>query len=75
MQPITDLDIIAPVSSAPDVADGIDAPRTLGQETAAQDGQRRVYIETYGCQMNVADSELVASILGAEGYGLTDQED
>jgi len=29
---------------------------------------RRVYIETYGCQMNVADSELVASILRQEGY-------
>jgi len=29
---------------------------------------RRVYIETYGCQMNVADSELVASILRQAGY-------
>lgn len=26
------------------------------------------YIETYGCQMNVADSEVVASILGEAGY-------
>ncbi len=26
------------------------------------------YIETYGCQMNVADSELVAGLLQAEGY-------
>ncbi len=75
MQPIPDLDILQPTSSAPDLAEGIDAPRTLGQETDARDGQRRVYIETYGCQMNVADSELVASILGAEGYGLTQQED
>jgi tRNA-2-methylthio-N6-dimethylallyladenosine synthase len=29
---------------------------------------RSVYIETYGCQMNVADSELVASILRRAGY-------
>ncbi|MBQ8101164.1 MAG: tRNA (N6-isopentenyl adenosine(37)-C2)-methylthiotransferase MiaB [Paludibacteraceae bacterium] len=30
------------------------------------------YIETYGCQMNVADSEVVASILGTTDYKLTD---
>jgi tRNA-2-methylthio-N6-dimethylallyladenosine synthase len=29
---------------------------------------KRVYIETYGCQMNVADSELMLGILGREGY-------
>jgi tRNA-2-methylthio-N6-dimethylallyladenosine synthase len=29
---------------------------------------KKLYIETYGCQMNVADSEVVASILGDEGY-------
>jgi tRNA-2-methylthio-N6-dimethylallyladenosine synthase len=28
----------------------------------------RVYIETYGCQMNVADSELMLGVLGREGY-------
>jgi len=75
MQPITDLDILQPVSSAPDASSSVDAPRTLAQETDARDGQRRVYIETYGCQMNVSDSELVASILGAEGYGLTQREE
>ncbi len=32
---------------------------------------RSVYIETYGCQMNVADSELVASILNDSGYQIT----
>jgi tRNA-2-methylthio-N6-dimethylallyladenosine synthase len=75
MQPITDLDILQPVSSAPDAREDVDRPRTLATEWAPQDGRRRVYIETYGCQMNVADSELVASILGAEGYGLTQVED
>lgn len=29
------------------------------------------YIESYGCQMNFSDSEIVASILSQEGYGLT----
>ena len=28
----------------------------------------KLYIETYGCQMNVADSETVASIMKDEGY-------
>jgi tRNA-2-methylthio-N6-dimethylallyladenosine synthase len=32
----------------------------------------KLYIETYGCQMNVADSEVVAAILGKEGYTVTD---
>ncbi|MFQ5485938.1 MAG: tRNA (N6-isopentenyl adenosine(37)-C2)-methylthiotransferase MiaB, partial [Desulfobacterales bacterium] len=26
------------------------------------------YIETYGCQMNVADSELIAGLLAENGY-------
>ncbi|OFY66157.1 MAG: tRNA (N6-isopentenyl adenosine(37)-C2)-methylthiotransferase MiaB [Bacteroidetes bacterium RBG_13_43_22] len=33
---------------------------------------KRLYIETYGCQMNVADSEVVASILSEKGFVLTD---
>jgi tRNA-2-methylthio-N6-dimethylallyladenosine synthase len=32
---------------------------------------RPVYIETYGCQMNAADSELIAGVLEAEGYRRT----
>ena len=31
-----------------------------------------LYIETYGCQMNVADSEVVASIMEMAGYSLAD---
>lgn len=33
--------------------------------------ERKVYIETYGCQMNVADSEVVVSVLKDNGYGVT----
>ncbi len=33
--------------------------------------RQKVYIETYGCQMNVNDSEVVASILSANGYAIT----
>lgn len=32
------------------------------------DGSKRFYIESYGCQMNFSDSEIVASILGDAGY-------
>ena len=34
---------------------------------------KRVYIETYGCQMNVADSELMVGLLGREGYVRADE--
>ena len=33
---------------------------------------KKLFIETYGCQMNVADSEVVASIMGQAGYETTD---
>lgn len=33
---------------------------------------KRLYIETYGCQMNVADSEVVASVMQMAGYETTD---
>lgn len=33
---------------------------------------KKLFIETYGCQMNVADSEVVASIMTKDGYILTE---
>ena len=36
---------------------------------------KKVYIETYGCQMNVSDTEVVFSILGEEGYVRTESID
>ncbi|WP_329903465.1 tRNA (N6-isopentenyl adenosine(37)-C2)-methylthiotransferase MiaB [Porphyromonas pogonae] len=34
--------------------------------------EKSLFIETYGCQMNVADSEVVASIMQMDGYHLTE---
>ena len=31
-------------------------------------GGRRVYLETYGCQMNVADTEVIRSLLNTAGF-------
>ena len=36
---------------------------------------KRLFLETYGCQMNVADSEVVASVMQMAGYGTTDTLD
>jgi tRNA-2-methylthio-N6-dimethylallyladenosine synthase len=33
--------------------------------------QKKLYIETYGCQMNVADSEVVAAVMSERGYIIT----
>ncbi len=35
---------------------------------------KKVRIETYGCQMNVADSEVVATMMGMAGYSLTEDD-
>ena len=39
------------------------------------DSRPTVYVETYGCQMNVSDSELMLGKLAAEGYAAVDQPD
>jgi len=36
-------------------------------------GRARVYLETYGCQMNIADSQLVNAVLRRAGYGSVDK--
>lgn len=38
-----------------------------------KDNSRKLYIESYGCQMNFSDSEIVASILTAEGFNTTQE--
>lgn len=42
-------------------------------KSAAQNVERKLFIETYGCQMNVADSEVVASIMEMDGYAVTNK--
>jgi tRNA-2-methylthio-N6-dimethylallyladenosine synthase len=53
---------------------------TLGKSPAkvrpvAAPGAPRVYVETYGCQMNVADSDLIGSVLADAGYARTEVAD
>ena len=36
---------------------------------------KKLYIETYGCQMNVADSEVVASVMKMAGYDTVEAAD
>ena len=42
---------------------------------SATTGTKKLFIETYGCQMNVADSEVIASIMKMAGYEVTEQLD
>jgi tRNA-2-methylthio-N6-dimethylallyladenosine synthase len=37
--------------------------------------EKRLYIKTYGCQMNVYDSERMADVLRPLGYAITDTPD
>lgn len=41
-------------------------------KSTAKSDEKKLYIETYGCQMNVADSEVVASIMKMAGYEMTE---
>jgi tRNA-2-methylthio-N6-dimethylallyladenosine synthase len=52
----------------------LDLPRLLENEPA-RDGQKKLYIESYGCQMNFSDSEIVASILREQGFAATSNLD
>jgi len=47
----------------------------LSSSSNGKTSLKKAYIESYGCQMNFADSEVVASILTKEGYTLTEKLD
>ncbi len=69
---IADLDIIqegGPISVSAD-SDGAHKENTSEVSQAANAG-RKLYIESYGCQMNFSDSEIVASILKKSGFQTT----
>ncbi|MCM1331667.1 MAG: tRNA (N6-isopentenyl adenosine(37)-C2)-methylthiotransferase MiaB [Bacteroides sp.] len=46
----------------------MDQPNSLKQDTGAS----KLFIETYGCQMNVADSEVIAAVMATVGYEIAD---
>lgn len=46
-----------------------------GARPAPASDAPRVYVETYGCQMNVADSDLIGSVLADAGYATTTRAD
>lgn len=48
----------------------LDIPR-ISKEVLGAEFHKKVYIESYGCQMNFADSEVVTAILIDHGYGTT----
>ena len=50
--------------------EALELPRTSLEENNIT-GKRKLYIESYGCQMNFSDSEIVTSILQEGGYATT----
>lgn len=50
-------------------------PKKQAETNSKNPSAKKVYIETYGCQMNIADSEVVASILANDGFAITDTAD
>ena len=44
-------------------------------KSATADDNKKLFIETYGCQMNVADSEVIASVMQMAGYSVADSLD
>ncbi len=65
---IEDLDLITP-----GLGEGQNEARVTA--TTHTGGLRKVYIESYGCQMNFSDSEIVASILQKQGFDTTSNLD
>jgi len=62
---IKDIDLVG--QDSPENCETVKTTATKNPEAA-----RQVYIESYGCQMNFADSEVVAAILEKDGFGTTD---
>ncbi|MEM8965983.1 MAG: tRNA (N6-isopentenyl adenosine(37)-C2)-methylthiotransferase MiaB [Bacteroidota bacterium] len=65
-QIIEALDILTPEAKAEDQC----AVKTTVEQNTGK--QRKLYIESYGCQMNFSDSEIVTAIMQQEGFDTTD---
>ena len=46
----------------------------MGTDSKSVNREKKLFMETYGCQMNVADSEVVVAVMETIGYHLTDDE-
>ncbi|WP_299247741.1 tRNA (N6-isopentenyl adenosine(37)-C2)-methylthiotransferase MiaB [uncultured Cytophaga sp.] len=71
-QIVQDLDILPSEPTAEEKA-ACDLPRVTQELNTGK--QRKLYIESYGCQMNFSDSEIVMSILTQEGFDTTSTPD
>ncbi len=63
----TDIDLKRSLKGLPMSTHTTELPITEEQSETSRAGGR-VYVETYGCQMNVADTEIVLSVLASDGY-------
>ena len=50
-------------------------PNNMKLSYTGEEFTKKLFLETYGCQMNVADSEVVASVMKLAGYGVTESID
>ena len=64
MERIAELTILSPSDKA-----AAELPRVSADELST--GKKRLYIETYGCQMNFSDSEIVAAVMRNAGFATT----
>ena len=55
-----------------DKKEGLGKSEPLEKVAGKKNSGRKLYIESYGCQMNFADSEIVSSILNKDGFEATD---